>query len=34
VRQQLPDTRAGVAPPDRNVAPAWLARTDTTEPTP
>ena len=25
VRQQLPDTRAGVAPPDRNVEPAWLA---------
>jgi NADH-quinone oxidoreductase subunit E len=28
VRQQLPDTRAGVAPPDRNVEPAWLARND------
>ncbi|HEX5366923.1 MAG TPA: NAD(P)H-dependent oxidoreductase subunit E [Acidimicrobiales bacterium] len=26
VRQQLPDTRAGVAPPDRNVEPPWLAR--------
>jgi NADH-quinone oxidoreductase subunit E len=26
VRQQLPDTRAGVAPPDHNVEPAWLAR--------
>jgi NADH-quinone oxidoreductase subunit E len=26
VRQQLPDTRAGVAPPDQNVEPAWLAR--------
>ena len=26
VRQQLPDTRAGVAPPDRNVEPVWLAR--------
>ncbi|HEX6167089.1 MAG TPA: NAD(P)H-dependent oxidoreductase subunit E [Acidimicrobiales bacterium] len=24
VRQQLPETRAGVAPPDRNVEPAWL----------
>jgi NADH-quinone oxidoreductase subunit E len=34
VRQQLPDTRAGVAPPDRNVEPAWLARNnETTEPT-
>ena len=30
VRQQLPDTRAGVAPPDRNVEPAWLARNDDT----
>jgi NADH-quinone oxidoreductase subunit E len=29
VRQQLPDTRAGVAPPDRNVEPAWLARNET-----
>ena len=28
VRQQLPDTRAGVAPPDRNVEPPWLARND------
>lgn len=28
VRQQLPATRAGVAPPDRNVAPVWLARND------
>jgi NADH-quinone oxidoreductase subunit E len=28
VRQQLPDTRAGVAPPDRNVEPVWLARND------
>jgi NADH-quinone oxidoreductase subunit E len=26
VRQQLPDDRAGVAPPDRNVEPVWLAR--------
>jgi NADH-quinone oxidoreductase subunit E len=32
VRQQLPDTRAGVAPPDRNVAPPWLARNDETVP--
>jgi NADH-quinone oxidoreductase subunit E len=32
VRQQLPDTRAGVAPPDRNVAPPWLARNDDTVP--
>jgi NADH-quinone oxidoreductase subunit E len=32
VRQQLPDTRAGVAPPDRNVAPPWLARNDETAP--
>jgi NADH-quinone oxidoreductase subunit E len=24
VRQQLPDTRAGVAPPDRNVEPVWM----------
>ncbi len=30
VRQQLPDTRAGVAPPDRNVEPAWLARNNET----
>jgi NADH-quinone oxidoreductase subunit E len=29
VRQQLPDTRAGVAPPDHNVEPAWLARNET-----
>ena len=29
VRQQLPETRAGVAPPDRNVEPAWLARNET-----
>lgn len=29
VRQQLPDTRAGVARPDRNVEPAWLARNET-----
>ncbi|MBN2623925.1 MAG: NADH-quinone oxidoreductase subunit NuoE [Acidimicrobiales bacterium] len=29
VRQQLPDTRAGVAPPDRNVEPVWLARNET-----
>ncbi len=26
VRQQLTDDRAGVAPPDHNVEPAWLAR--------
>jgi NADH-quinone oxidoreductase subunit E len=26
VRQQLPEDRAGNAPPDRNVEPAWLAR--------
>jgi NADH-quinone oxidoreductase subunit E len=32
VRQQLPDTRAGVAPPDRNVEPPWLARNDETAP--
>jgi NADH-quinone oxidoreductase subunit E len=32
VRQQLPDTRAGVAPPDRNVEPAWLARNNETAP--
>lgn len=33
VRQHLPDTRAGVAPPERNVEPPWLARNDeTTEP--
>jgi NADH-quinone oxidoreductase subunit E len=30
VRQQLPDTRAGVAPPDRNVEPPWLAQNETT----
>jgi NADH-quinone oxidoreductase subunit E len=24
VRQQLPETRAGVAPPDRSVEPAWM----------
>ena len=30
VRQQIPeDRRAGVAPPDRNVEPAWLARNST-----
>lgn len=29
VRQQLPDTRAGVAPPDRNVEPVWLSRNET-----
>ena len=29
VRQQLPDTRAGVAPPDRNVEPAWMRRDET-----
>jgi NADH-quinone oxidoreductase subunit E len=30
VRQQIPeDRRAGVAPPDRNVEPAWLARSST-----
>jgi NADH-quinone oxidoreductase subunit E len=29
VRQQLPATRAGVARPDRNVEPAWLARNET-----
>jgi NADH-quinone oxidoreductase subunit E len=29
VRQQLPETRAGVVPPDRNVEPAWLARNET-----
>ena len=29
VRQQIPeDRRAGVAPPDRNVEPVWLARND------
>ncbi len=28
VRQQLPTTRAGVAPPDRNVEPVWLARNE------
>jgi NADH-quinone oxidoreductase subunit E len=28
VRQQLPETRAGVVPPDRNVEPAWLARNE------
>jgi NADH-quinone oxidoreductase subunit E len=33
VRQQLPDTRAGVALPERNVEPPWLAKNDeTTEP--
>jgi NADH-quinone oxidoreductase subunit E len=32
VRQQLPDTRAGVAPPDRNVEPPWLARDDEAAP--
>jgi NADH-quinone oxidoreductase subunit E len=32
VRQQLPDTRAGVAPPDRNFEPPWLVRND--EPAP
>jgi NADH-quinone oxidoreductase subunit E len=32
VRQQLPDTRAGVAPPDRNVEPPWLARNTETAP--
>jgi NADH-quinone oxidoreductase subunit E len=32
VRQQLPDTRAGVAPPDRNVEPPWLARNGETAP--
>jgi NADH-quinone oxidoreductase subunit E len=32
VRQQLPDTRAGVALPERNVEPPWLARNETTEP--
>jgi len=26
VRQQLPEDRAGNAPPDRNVEPPWLAR--------
>jgi NADH-quinone oxidoreductase subunit E len=30
VRQQLPETRAGVAPPDRNVEPAWLAPDEAT----
>jgi NADH-quinone oxidoreductase subunit E len=29
VRQQLPDTRAGVAPPDRNVEPPWMRRDET-----
>jgi len=30
VRQQIPeDRRAGVAPPDRNVEPPWLARNST-----
>jgi NADH-quinone oxidoreductase subunit E len=29
VRQQLPDTRAGVAPPDRNVEPAWMRSDET-----
>ena len=32
VRQQLPDSRAGVAPPDRNVEPPWLARNTETAP--
>jgi NADH-quinone oxidoreductase subunit E len=32
VRQQLPDTRAGVAPPDRNVETPWLARNGETAP--
>jgi NADH-quinone oxidoreductase subunit E len=32
VRQQLPDTRAGVAPPDRNVEPPRLARNDEAAP--
>jgi NADH-quinone oxidoreductase subunit E len=32
VRQQIPaDRRAGVAPPDRNVEPVWLARNVTAE---
>jgi NADH-quinone oxidoreductase subunit E len=32
VRQQIPeDRRAGVAPPDRNVEPPWLARNSTSE---
>jgi NADH-quinone oxidoreductase subunit E len=32
VRQQIPeDRRAGVAPPDRNVEPPWLARNETAE---
>jgi NADH-quinone oxidoreductase subunit E len=32
VRQQIPeDRRAGVAPPDRNVEPPWLARNATPE---
>ncbi|HET6693829.1 MAG TPA: NADH-quinone oxidoreductase subunit NuoE [Pedococcus sp.] len=32
VRQQIPaDRRAGVAPPDRNVEPVWLARNETAE---
>lgn len=29
VRQQLPDTRAGVALPDRNVEPAWMRSDET-----
>lgn len=29
VRQVLPENRAGVAPPDRSVEPAWLARNET-----
>ena len=29
VRQQLPDTRAGVARPDRNVEPAWMRSDET-----
>jgi NADH-quinone oxidoreductase subunit E len=32
VRQQLPDSRAGVAPPDRSVEPPWLARNTETAP--
>jgi NADH-quinone oxidoreductase subunit E len=32
VRQQLPDTRAGVAPPNRNIEPPWLARNDDAAP--
>ena len=29
VRQVLPENRAGVALPERNVEPAWLARNET-----